>query len=85
MTFTVVKKGGEHQDGYKVKTETLHIEDWYRKSISENRLNDEIDSLWDMWGDIVSDENGKLYITEKDFRSDEHFGEYCMWAEVEQI
>lgn len=83
MTFTVIREGGKHQEGFRAKTETLHIEDWYRKSVSQNRLDSERDGLWDMYGDIVADENGTLYIAEKDFRSEEHFGEYSMWAEVE--
>lgn len=91
MKFTLIKEGGLIHRGFKVKSETLHVEPWYKEYLiktrgeirAENTLNRDIDGLKDMDGDIVADENGTLYIADKDFKSDEHFGEYKMWAEIE--
>lgn len=68
----------------RIKTETLHIEPWYEAGVSENRLMRDIDSLFDLTS-IDRGEDGRLYATDRCFLGDEHFGEYSMWVEVEEI
>lgn len=65
------------------KPETLHVEPWYEAAVSENRLMNDIDSLWDL--DAVDrGEDGKLYTTYQCWIAG-HEGEFAMWAEVEEI
>lgn len=67
----------------RIKTETLHVEPWYEAAVSENRLMDTIDSLFDLTS-IDRGEDGKLYTTYQCW-IDGHEGEYVIWVEVEEI
>ena len=92
MKLTLVKEGGLRHEGFRIKSESLQVAEWYEEYLietrgkigAENTLNREIDGLKDMDGDIVADESGKLYIATSNLRSAEHFGEYKMWAEIER-
>ena len=84
MKFEIVKAGGTKQVGYKAKTETLHVEAWVESELNPNKLNNEIDSLWDMYDDIVRGEDGILYIATRIYQGTDHYGEYGIWAEVEE-
>lgn len=69
-----------NSDIYFNKTETLVILPWYEKICSENRLMNDIDSLWDI-EDVYRGSDGKFYTCCTCY-SDGHFGEIGMYAEL---